>query len=101
MRTIIVLAAAVLILALVGWVTFSFGPGRSSINLETDKVKQDTHDAMESGTELLDDAGQVIDPSDSPAEPAATRGDEGTASPPSEPTPEDQPPTPRDPALVE
>ena len=66
MRFVIILAAAVLILALVGWVTFSSGPGRSSINLETDEIKQDTQGAMESGAKMLDDAERAIDP-DSPS----------------------------------
>ena len=53
MRAIILLAAIVLILALVGWITFSKSPGRSSINIETQQIRQDTDRALESGSRLL------------------------------------------------
>lgn len=56
MRTLNVLAAVVLLLALLGWITFSSAPSRSSINLETKQIKEDTRDTMESGAESLDDA---------------------------------------------
>jgi hypothetical protein len=62
MRAIIVLAALVLLLSLAGWVTFSDGPDRSSINIETEKAQEDTRqtlekteDAIESGRQKFDD----------------------------------------------
>ena len=61
MRALILLAAIVLILALVGWITFSKGPGRSSINIESDRIRQDTKEVMESGAKMLHKAGDKVE----------------------------------------
>jgi hypothetical protein len=61
MRALIFLAAIVLILALVGWITFSKSPGRSSINIETQQIRQDTDRALESGSKLLRKASDKIE----------------------------------------
>ena len=98
MRTLIVVAAAVVLLALVGWVTFSSGPGRSSINLETDEIKQDAQGAMESGAKLLDEAEQAIDP-DSPANPPSAEPIEPSV--PTEPAPQGPTPSGAEPSLVQ
>ncbi len=60
MRALIVIVALILILALVGWITFSKGPDRASIDLETGKIRQDTQHAMQSGAELLHKAGDKM-----------------------------------------
>jgi hypothetical protein len=60
MRTIIALAIVLLVLALVGWITFSQGDGRSSINVETERIREDTQDALESGSNLLQDAERQL-----------------------------------------
>jgi len=61
MRGIIILVALVIILALVGWITFSHGPGdRTGIQLETGKIRQDTKEVMQSGAELLHKAGDKV-----------------------------------------
>jgi hypothetical protein len=61
MRGIIIIVALVIILALVGWVTFSRGPGdRAGIQIETGKIREDTKDAMRSGAELLHKAGDKV-----------------------------------------
>ena len=51
MRALIFLAVIVLVLALVGWISFSKGPDRTSINIESDKIRQDTKQVMEAGAE--------------------------------------------------
>lgn len=76
MRALIILAAVVLLMALIGWVTFSRGPGESSINLETDQIKSDTQEAMESGAKMLDEAEDAI---------TRPEADEETSEPPAEP----------------
>jgi hypothetical protein len=88
MRALIVLVAALILLALVGWITFSHHPGQSSINLETNKIKHDTREAMESGARILDNAKQNIERADQPAPggpspraPDDSRATEGSASP--------------------
>ena len=72
MRALILLVAIVFILALIGWVTFGTGPGRSSVNLETDKIRQDTQQALESGAEALEDAKEAVRPTTDEAEPVRT-----------------------------
>ena len=56
MRALILLAAIVLILALVGWLTFNRDDGRASINLETQEIRQDTKELLESGSQALERA---------------------------------------------
>jgi hypothetical protein len=60
MRGFIILAVILLVFALVGWISFSKGPDRASINLESDRIRQDTKQVMESGAELLHKAGDEI-----------------------------------------
>jgi hypothetical protein len=71
MRLLLILAAVVLLLAVVGWISFSSEPGRSSINLETNDIREDTGEIMESGSELLRDAEAEIreEPEDGVATP--------------------------------
>jgi hypothetical protein len=64
MRGLIFLVAVIILLALVGWISFSSDPNRSSINLETQEIKQDTQRAVETGKELLDDAKKSVQTND-------------------------------------
>lgn len=61
MRALILLAAIVLVLALVGWISFSKGPDHASITIESDKIRQDTRQVMESGAQVLHKAEDKID----------------------------------------
>ena len=56
MRAILVLALLVVILAFFGWVTFSNDPGRSSVNVETEKIERD----IQGITDSVHDAGEEI-----------------------------------------
>lgn len=67
MRVLIVFAALVLLFALIGWITFSNDEGRSSINIETDEIRQDTGEMMNKGSDLLKDAEQEVAPTNSTA----------------------------------
>jgi hypothetical protein len=60
MRALLVVVAVLLIFALVGWITFSKGPDRASINIESGQIQHDTKKAMESGAELLHKAGDKV-----------------------------------------
>ena len=62
MRALIFLAIVVILLALVGWITFGKDGGRASINLETETIRGDTGEMMKSGSELLDDARDEVEP---------------------------------------
>jgi hypothetical protein len=61
MRALIFLVAIVLLLAFAGWISFSAAPGRSSINLETQQIEQDTDRALQSGATLLKKARDSVD----------------------------------------
>lgn len=61
MRALILLAAIVLVLALVGWISFSKAPDRTSINIESDRIRQDTKRMMESGAQVLHKAGDKVE----------------------------------------
>ena len=67
MRAIILLAAIVILFALVGWITFNSDSGRTSVNIETQEIREDTKGAMEAGSDLLRKAGDDIDPDNRPA----------------------------------
>ena len=62
MRALLLIAAVILLFALAGWITFSTGPNRSTINLETQTIKQDTQRALESSSDALRRAGEEINP---------------------------------------
>jgi hypothetical protein len=59
-RVLLILAAVLLLFAVVGWITFHSEPGRSSINLETDEIREDTGEMMRSGSKLLRNAEEEI-----------------------------------------
>lgn len=71
MRVLIIFAALVLLFALIGWISFSSNDGRSSINLETDEIRQDTGELMHNGSELLQDAEKDVAPKNEHREQAA------------------------------
>jgi hypothetical protein len=66
MRAILILLAIALLLALAGWISFSKGPDRSSINVETEQIRTDTNKALESGADLLHKAGDELKKEASP-----------------------------------
>jgi hypothetical protein len=53
MRGILICALFVLILAAVGWITFSWSANRASVNVETEKIQRDTEHIVESGKTLV------------------------------------------------
>jgi hypothetical protein len=77
MRLFILIVLILLVCSLIGWITFSKQPGHSSINLETDQIRSDADRAVESGAQLLKNAGQEIDNRvNDKKEPAPTVGNE-------------------------
>jgi hypothetical protein len=67
MRALILLAVIVLVLALVGWISFNKGPDRTSINIESERIRQDTKQVMESGAQILHKAGDKAESSREPS----------------------------------
>jgi hypothetical protein len=61
MRFVLLLVLILVVCSLIGWISFSKGPGHASINIETDQIQTDADRAVESGAQLLKNAGQEID----------------------------------------
>jgi hypothetical protein len=73
MRVLLVLAVAVLLLVLVGWIKFNNTPQQSTISIEKETIKQDTDRIVERGNEFLDDTRRAAGteaPPDTPPQPA-------------------------------
>ncbi len=51
MRAILAVIVLVIVLSFLGWVTFSSAPGRSSVNVETEKIERDMQELSESAQE--------------------------------------------------
>jgi hypothetical protein len=67
MRTFIILALVLLLLAVVGWVSFSRTGTKASINLETNQIKQDTREMVDTGKEMLHDGAKTVNDAKSAA----------------------------------
>ena len=70
MRALILIVAILLIFSLIGWISYSRGPGHASINLETDKIRTDTDRAVQTGAEVLRKTGEEIENRTQKTEPA-------------------------------
>jgi hypothetical protein len=89
MRAVLVLIAIVLILSLVGWISFHRAPDGPSVKIETEHIRKDTKDVVQSGANLLHKAGdevqQAVPPNDNrpPGESnqPANENNSGTAIP--------------------
>ena len=53
MRVILILVVVVLLMVMAGWLTIVRNGGRTSINIETQKIERDTERAVERGKEVL------------------------------------------------
>jgi hypothetical protein len=55
MRLLLFIAAIVALCAVAGWITFSNDSDRSSVNIETDVIREDTGEVLRRGSELVGD----------------------------------------------
>ena len=78
MRALLFLIIVIALLAFAGWLTFSSGPGRSSVNLETNEIREDTQEIVRSGAKVLDRAGDDLQSGDDAAEPVEREADRRT-----------------------
>ncbi|MDZ4656984.1 MAG: hypothetical protein SH868_05325 [Bythopirellula sp.] len=60
MRAIIVLAVILLLMGLVGWLTFGNSPGRATINIETEEIQRDTKNAIENTERMIESGARAI-----------------------------------------
>ena len=79
MRVLIILAIVVVLLAFAGWLSFSYGPGRTSVNLETQEIREDTEEVVRTGARILDNAGDDLESARDNAEPAERDAQRPTA----------------------
>jgi hypothetical protein len=61
MRALLMAVIAIVLLSLVGWITFNVASDRASVNIETDKIEADMEDMKNAGEELLDNTSRAID----------------------------------------
>lgn len=60
MKALLFLIIVIALLAFAGWLTFSSGPGRTSVNLETNEIREDTQEIVRSGANIIDRAGDEL-----------------------------------------
>lgn len=58
MRAVLILAAVVLLMVLLGWITFSREGDRPAVTINTDTVQQDTERAVEASREAAAKAAE-------------------------------------------
>ena len=56
MRALLILILIVVLMAIGGWLVFNFGNDSTSVKVNSDKIKQDTSQAVEATKELLNRA---------------------------------------------
>lgn len=59
MRAILILVVIVLLMAMAGWLTIARNGGRTSINIETQKIERDTERAVDRGKAVLHNADSL------------------------------------------
>ena len=61
MRVILILIIIVVLMAIGGWLVFNFGNNSASVNVNSDKIKQDASQAVEATKALLNRAEENIE----------------------------------------
>lgn len=60
MKAILVIVAIVLILAVIGWISFGTNGDRASMTIESDRIRHDTREAAERGREAVNKARRSL-----------------------------------------
>lgn len=60
MRAIIILIVIALLMGLAGWLTLGHEPGKTSINIETQEIKEDTQNAVENTEDLIESGVETL-----------------------------------------
>lgn len=58
MKRLLIAFALIAVLFIVGWLTVSHSANRTSINVETEQIKEDTERMTDEAREIIDDAGE-------------------------------------------
>ena len=60
MRAVIAIAVVILILVLIGWVSFGIDGGRGTVEFDSDKAQRDTENIAEGVRDLAGDAADGL-----------------------------------------
>ncbi len=60
MRALLILVVIVLLMALVGWIAFDQGEDSAVMELKTDKIQQDTSDAIRNTRDWIGETGEDV-----------------------------------------
>ncbi|MFG0263184.1 MAG: hypothetical protein ACF788_12400 [Novipirellula sp. JB048] len=63
MRAVIIIVVLVLVFVLIGWIRFGSLDGDPAVRVDTEKVKQDTSEMVETSKRAVDGAARKIDAS--------------------------------------
>lgn len=61
MKALLIVAIVLVLLFVAGWLTFSNRDGAASINVETDRIKEDTSEMVEGGKRVFEKADEKVD----------------------------------------
>jgi hypothetical protein len=61
MRALLILVLIVVLMAMGGWLVFTFQGNSASVEVQTEKIKQDTSQAVQSTKEMLNRVEDSID----------------------------------------
>lgn len=56
MRNLLIILGILIVLVLIGWIKFSTAPGRASITIDTQEIKDDTKAVMDKAKEAAEKA---------------------------------------------
>ena len=60
MRVVLVVAAVLLGMVLLGWITFRASSNEATITIEGDQIRQDTQEAVQEGKSMLREAKETL-----------------------------------------
>lgn len=61
MRALLIAVAVLVLLFVAGWLTFSGGDEDASLNVETERIREDTAEMVEGGRQALEDLDEKVD----------------------------------------
>jgi len=57
-KTVFIVVLIVLAMALAGWITFHSTPTRTTVTIETSKIKEDSSQVLEKGEKIVEQASR-------------------------------------------
>ncbi len=60
MKAFLIVVAILLLMVLIGWLSFGLSDNTAAVRLNTEKIEQDTSEAVEKGKNLVNEAEEEI-----------------------------------------